>query len=99
MNIGERIKELREQNGITQSALAKMLGISRSAVNAWELSISIPSVPYLIELAAIFHVSTDYLLCLSSAYTVSMDRLNFEEQAAVVSLIRCLEKAHSGDMG
>ena len=45
--IGERIKDLREKLNMTQTALARRLGLSRSAVNAWEMGVSIPSVPYL----------------------------------------------------
>ena len=41
--IGDRIKELREQYGMTQTALAKKLGLSRSAINAWELGLGGPS--------------------------------------------------------
>ena len=37
MDISERIRELREVIGITQSNLASALNISRSAVNAWEM--------------------------------------------------------------
>lgn len=35
--ISDRIKALREQKGLTQSMLARKLGITRSSVNAWEL--------------------------------------------------------------
>ena len=69
--IAERIKQLREQNALTQSALAKQVGITRSSVNAWEMGISVPSTQYLVELAEIFRVSTDYLL--GVAGTVSID--------------------------
>ena len=60
--IADRIKSLREQQNITQSDLAKQLGITRSSVNAWEMGISVPSTQYIVELAHIFNVSTDYLL-------------------------------------
>ena len=60
--IGDRIKELREQYGMTQTALAKKLGLSRSAINAWEMGISIPSTQYVVELAMLFRVSSDSLL-------------------------------------
>ena len=42
--VADKIKHLREQMGITQSDLAKKLGITRSSVNAWELGISVPSL-------------------------------------------------------
>ena len=60
--IGENIKNLREENNYSQTALAKRLGISRSAVNAWEMGISIPSTQYVVELAKIFKVSAEYIL-------------------------------------
>ncbi len=60
--ISHRIKELREHNHFSQAELAKILGITRSSVNAWELGISVPSTKYVIELAHLFSVSADYLL-------------------------------------
>lgn len=60
--VGEQIRNAREKNGLTQSALAKKLGISRSAVNAWELGVSVPSAQYLVELSKLFKVSTDLFL-------------------------------------
>ena len=64
-SLAEKIKYLRENAELTQSALAKSLGLSRSGVNAWEMGISIPSTQYVVELAKLFNVSTDYLLGLS----------------------------------
>ena len=55
--ISDTIKELREKNDYTQTALAKKLGLSRSAINAWEMGVSVPSTSYLMELAKLFNVS------------------------------------------
>lgn len=52
--ISHRIKELRERNQFSQAELAKILGITRSSVNAWELGISVPSTKYVIELHIFF---------------------------------------------
>ena len=49
--IGERIKMLRESHNLSQAALAKRLGITRSSVNAWELGLNVPSTQYIIELS------------------------------------------------
>ena len=74
--VADRIKLLREQEHITQSQLAKQLGITRSSVNAWELGISVPSTQYIVELANIFHVSTDYLLGVNSTASISVAGLS-----------------------
>ena len=68
--IYERIKKLREKQGYTQTELAKMLGVTRSCVNAWEMGISVPSTQSLVQLAQIFDISTDYLLGLDVAFAI-----------------------------
>lgn len=69
--IADRIKLLREEHKLTQADLAKKLGITRSGVNAWEMGISVPSTQYIVELANLFGVSTDYLLGLKSTVTIN----------------------------
>ena len=77
--IAERIKKLREQHNKTQSELAKQLGITRSSVNAWEMGISVPSTQYVVELANIFKVSTDYLLGVKCSATLNISGLTDED--------------------
>lgn len=60
---GERLRKLRKNADITQSALAEHLGVVPSAVGKYELySNSYPSIEALIKISDFFHVSTDYLL-------------------------------------
>lgn len=90
--IAERIKNLREKNGITQSELAKLLGITRSSVNAWEMGISVPSTQYLVELANTFHISTDYILGLDETSTINVSGLSNEDIELLYSIILHLKK-------
>lgn len=90
--IGEQIRKTREKNGLTQSALAKRLGISRSAVNAWELGVSVPSAQYLVELSKLFKVSTDYLLGLTEREMVDISGLADEEKKMVYSFLDYFDK-------
>lgn len=85
--IADKIKELREASNLTQTELSKKLGITRSSVNAWELGISVPSTTYLIELAQLFHVSTDYLLGLSTNNTIDVSRLSEKEIVLIYELV------------
>ena len=82
--IGEKIKELRERNKLTQSDLAKLLNITRSSVNAWESGLSAPSTQYIAELARILKVSTDYLLGLNNTATISVTGLDTIEVGLLV---------------
>lgn len=90
--ICDRIKEAREKNGLTQSALAKKLGLSRSAVNAWEIGVNIPSAQYLIALSKLFKVSTDYLLELDHKETIDISSLRDEEKQLMYDLMAYFEK-------
>ena len=85
--INERIRELREKNDLTQTMLAKRLGLSRSAVNAWEMGISIPSTQYLVQLAGLFNVSTDYLLCIDKEEKIDISNLMQHEKEIIYSLL------------
>lgn len=83
----DTIKSLRETAELSQSALAKRLGVTRSSVNAWEMGLSIPTAQYIVELSQLFHVSTDYLLGLNNTQAIYIDRLSQEEKQILYSLI------------
>ena len=57
MNIGNKIKELRKQRGVTQEQLAESMGISFQAVSKWENNIAFPDITLLPVLARYFDVS------------------------------------------
>lgn len=89
--VGERIKYLREQKGQTQADLARLLGITRSSVNAWEMGISVPSTQYVVELSRLFRVSTDYILGVDSSVSVSLVGLTETDMQLVHGLIEHLK--------
>ena len=62
MILAEKISEERKKNGWSQEELADKLGVSRQAVSKWESAGSIPELQKIIQLAALFNISTDYLL-------------------------------------
>ena len=88
--IADKLKLLREQRGLTQSEVAKKMGVTRSCVNAWEMGVSAPST-HIVELAVFYRVSADYLLEVPSGSTVSVDGLSEKEIAFVVELIELLK--------
>ena len=61
--LGERIRALREQRGMSQSALARELNASINAINMLEMGrITDPHVMRLVAIADLFNVSLDYLV-------------------------------------
>lgn len=85
--ICDTIKALRETAGFSQAELAKRLGVTRSSVNAWEMGLSVPTAQYVVEMAQLFRVSTDYLLGLNHNETIYIDGLTHEEKQILYSLI------------
>lgn len=57
---GERIKELRQNAGLTQQQLADRIWVSKAAISNYELYERNPSPEILVKLAKVFHVSVDY---------------------------------------
>lgn len=62
MEIGKIIKELRVEQKLTQTELAKQLNTTQDTISLWELGKSYPDILSVIALAKIFNVSSDYLL-------------------------------------
>ncbi len=62
MEIGKRIRELREEKGINQKKLAEEIGVAQSAISQWESGINEPKASYVCYLADYFDVSADFLL-------------------------------------
>lgn len=62
-NVGFQISKLRKANNMTQMELADRMGISFQAVFNWERGNSMPDISKLPELAQIFNVTMDEILC------------------------------------
>ena len=60
--LAENIRSYRKGLGLTQEQLAERLGITLGAVSKWERGSSEPNLPYIMELAELFHVSVDALI-------------------------------------
>ena len=60
--MGARISARRKDKGLTQEALANILGVSNQAVSKWESGASDPSTTNLMALAKLFGVSAEDLL-------------------------------------
>ena len=62
MTMGERIKELRKENGMTQTALAEALGITKGTVSTWETDTRTPGFETLSKMSDIFQRRIEYIM-------------------------------------
>ena len=62
MSFGQRLKQLREENGLSQIAIANQLGIKEEAINAFENDETMPSAEILVKLSSQYNMSVDELL-------------------------------------
>ncbi|MDE6274521.1 MAG: helix-turn-helix domain-containing protein [Clostridiales bacterium] len=59
---GQRIKELREEKGMTQAHLASLLSTTQSTVGKYEREELQPSIEMIAKLCQVFGASAGYLL-------------------------------------
>ena len=71
MKFNERLRQLRQQSSLMQKDIAKALGISTITLRQYEQGTREPNIQKLLQLAIIFNVSLDDLLCLDDFKTSS----------------------------
>ena len=57
-----RLKELREEAGVSMLELARAIGVSDAAICKWENGRAEPKIGYIVELAEYFDCPIDYLI-------------------------------------
>ena len=62
MELGQRLKDLRSKNNITQEEFADRLYVSRQTVSSWENDKSYPDIHSLLMISEIFNISLDDLV-------------------------------------
>lgn len=58
----ERLKELREEKGLSQSGLSKEIKISTACINRWEKKLRIPNIDSIIILCNFFGCTAGYII-------------------------------------
>ena len=73
--IGDRMKSLRIEKGLTQTELAKQLNLSATAISHYEAGLRTPNSDIIKMYAIFFNVSTDYIFELSEFKTHKLDQI------------------------
>ena len=62
MDFGDKLKQYRLNEGLSQEQLAEKIGVSRQAITKWETKRGLPDVENMIILAEIFKITLDELV-------------------------------------
>ncbi len=62
MDFGDKLKQIRMNEGLSQEQLAEKIGVSRQAITKWETKKGMPDVENMIILAEIFKLTLDELI-------------------------------------
>lgn len=87
---GIRLKELRKKCGLSQEAVAKKLGVTRSTVSAYECNTKSPSLDILEHMAILYHTSIDYMLGMENRTNFYLDDFTSDQQKIILSIIGML---------
>lgn len=66
MEYARRMRELRQDNDLSQKKIADMLGVAQTTYSQYELCTRPMPIEYLIARCKYYHVSSDYMLGLSN---------------------------------
>ena len=80
MKFSEKLLTLRKAKDFTQEQLAEKLDVSRQSVSKWESGQATPDLEKIVEISAIFDVTTDYLLKSSEIDDLSVKTEMLEKQ-------------------
>lgn len=87
----KRIKDLRIDNDLTKSELAKQLDISPRTITRYENGESEPTISVLIKMSLIFGVSVDYICCIKNETTIT-EVSTKEELTKLSDQLQCIIK-------
>ncbi len=86
-DFGLRIRQLREKRNMSQAELGRKIGRSKSVICAYENNMKMPPLGVLTDLAAVFHVSLDYLVGIDKHQMVSVEGLSTTQQQIMDTLV------------
>ena len=87
-DFGVRLRQLREERGLSRSAFARKLGVSTETVYRYENNIQAPSLERTKQIAIILRTSIDYLVGLDNQYTLKIPVLTKEQRDALTHFLR-----------
>ena len=95
VNMGQKLKSLRLEKNLTQQQVVDRVGLAVSAISSYESGDRYPAYKTLIKFAAMYHVSCDYLIGMSSNRTIDVSGLDDDEIQVISQTVDLLRNKHS----
>lgn len=87
LDLSIRLRELRVNKRLRQEQVAKIIGVTKSTISAYENDLRQPSFEILLKLANLYCVSTDYLLGRTDTVSIDLTDLTAAEATLVTELV------------
>ena len=100
LNLGQKIRELRQRDGRTQETLAEAIGVTSQAVSRWEANGGYPDMEMVPAIAHYFGVSIDELFGYNNERSQKINMLiekienmNFQNNGVDINIGECISFA------
>ena len=84
MNLGDKILQLRQKNGLSQEQLGENVDVTRQTISNWELGETTPNPEQLKKMSKAFNVSIDEILDNDSKEFLMNKISNTEKLAGII---------------
>lgn len=99
LSLGENIKELRREKGLTQEELAEIIGVAHQSVSRWERGECYPDIELLPVIAGFLDTTTDKILGVGKPAEESAVKKYLDDFQAAISrgdITSCIDTARKG---
>ena len=86
--IAEALIRLRKRYNLTQAELAKKLHVHPKTIKNWEAGTTSPNAENIRDIASFYHVSSDYLLGITSDESISLAMLSPSDRVHITAAIQ-----------
>ena len=94
-SLGNNIRRIRKQLGLTQEELALHVGVTPQAVSRWENGTGMPDISLVVPLAKTLRVSTDALFGVNDGRSLESLQLNTVPMQFALQMIRNGMREHT----
>ena len=102
LNLGQKIRELRQRDGRTQETLAEAIGVTSQAISRWETNGGYPDMEMIPSIAHHFGVSIDELFGYNNERSQKINMLvekienmNFQNNGVDINIGECISFARN----